>query len=237
VRNCCLPFLFAVAGLLNAQAPAAKPSFEVVSIKENKGASGVPIWTPQRSGNRVILRKVRVGTVINYAWHIDSLWQVSLPGNIPSEWWDIEAKSAGTPDEDTLRLMLQAMLEDRFKVKTHYEQREVDQWDLVISKPGKLKVANSGTEMTVSGLPVRPGAVGIRLESDGGHLISNGCSIARIADSFSHILRAPVANKTNLEGLYQYNILLDENPPNLPSVVNRELGLKLVRSKGQARFL
>ena len=129
------------------------------------------------------------------------------------------------------------MLEDRFKVKTHYAQREIDQWELLVSKPGKLKIADPEKTMTVSGRQVRPGDAAIIRETDGRHLISSGCSIARIADSFSRILHAPVTNKTNLNGLYQYNILLDEDPPNIPSVVDRELGLKLVRTKGPARVL
>ncbi len=228
--------LLAAAGLLSAQS-LAKPAFDVVSIKENRDNSGPPIWTPQRSGNRVTLRKVRPEIIIDYAWHIDNLWQVSFPDNMPLDWLDIEAEAPGNPDEDNLRLMFQSMLEDRFKVKTHYEQRQIDQWDLVVSKPGKLKAADPESTMTVSGRPVRPGIAAIAREADGRHLISSGCSIAQIADSFSRILHAPVANKTKLDGTYQYNILLDEDPPNLPSVADRELGLKLIRSKGPARVL
>jgi uncharacterized protein (TIGR03435 family) len=238
MRGGCLILLLAVAGLLAAQPPAAKPTFEVVSIKEHQDNSGPLIWTPQRSGNRVRLRNIRPDVIINYAWHIDSLWQVVIPEDMPLEWWDIEAETAGAPpDEDTLRLMFQSMLEDRFKVKVHYEQREIDQWELVVSKPDKLKTVVPERTTAVSDRPMRPGIATITRDIDGGHLVSSGCTIAQIADSFSRILRAPVVDKTNLEGLYQYNILLDENPPNLPSVVDRELGLKLVRSKGQARIL
>lgn len=229
--------LLVAAVSLQAAQPPAKPAFDVVSIKENRDNSGPPIWTPQRSGNRVTLRKVRPEIVIDYAWQIDSAWQVSFPDNMPLDWLDIEAEAPGNPDEDTLRLMFQSMLEDRFKVKTHYEQREIDQWDLVVSKPDKLKASNPESTFTVLGRPLRSGIAGIIFETDGKHLISSGCSIAQIADSFSRVLHAPVANKTNLDGVYQYNILKDEDPPNLPSVVDRELGLKLIRSKGQARVL
>jgi len=114
----------------------------------------------------VTLRKVRADVVINYAWHIDNLWQVSTPGNMPLERWDIEAETAGAPDEDTPRLMFQAMLEDRFRVKAHYEQRELDQWDLVVSKRGKSKAPNPETTMTLSGRPVPP-APGLRIPSAG----------------------------------------------------------------------
>ncbi|HVW11572.1 MAG TPA: TIGR03435 family protein [Bryobacteraceae bacterium] len=232
----CLVLLIAAAGFLTGQ-PPAKPKFDVVSIKENSDNGGPPIWTPQRSGNRVRLRKVRPEIIIDYAWHIDSLWQVSFPDNMPLDWLDVEAEAPGNPDEDTLRLMFQSMLEDRFKVKAHYEQREIEQWDLVVSKPGKLRPTNPESTMTLSGRPVPRGTAAIAREADGRHLISSACSIAQIADSFSRILHAPVANQTNLAGVYEYNILLDEDPPNLPSVVYRELGLKLIRSKGQARVL
>jgi len=235
MRGRCLVLLLSVAGLLRAQLHP-EPAFEVVSIKEHQDNSGPPIWTPQRSGNRVTMRWVSADILIDYAWHIDNLWQVSFPGNMPDERWDLEAKSVGTPDEDTLRLMFQSLLEDRFKVKVHYEEREIDRWELVISKPGKLKAANPETTMTLSGRPVDPGAAGIARQADGRHLFSSGCSIAQIADSLSRILHAPVTNRTNLAGLYRYDILLDE-VPNIPSIIDRELGLKLIRGKGPVRLL
>ncbi len=227
-------FAILLALIAHAQSQT-RPAFEAASIRENT-ANDRPIWLPERSGNRTILHRVPLDVVINYAWHIDNLFQVTFPANMPSGWYDIETVSEGTPDEDQLRLMFQSLLEDRLKVKTHYEQREIDQWDLVVSKPGKLKPAHPESTITVSGRPMPPGITAIVTESDGRHLVCNSCSIAQIADSFSRILRAPVANKTNLAGIYSYNILAEYDPLKIlvqhpHQSVQRELGLNLVKSK------
>jgi len=65
---------------VDSQTP--RPAFEVASIKENTGAAGPPIWVPQRSGDRVTLRKVRLDVVINYAWHIDNLYEISFTASM-----------------------------------------------------------------------------------------------------------------------------------------------------------
>jgi len=229
----CAIFL-AITTVVLAQMP--RPTFEVASVKENIATPGPPVWTPERSGDRVILRKVRLDVMINYAWNIDHLYQVAFPNNMPSEWWDVEAKSDTIPDDDRLRLMFRTLLEDRFKVKAHFEMRDLQQYDLVVSKPGKLNPADPESPMKVSGRSLRPGIAAILNEEDGQHLISSGCTLAQIADSLSRSLRAPVRDRTGLVGTWDFNGLLDEDL-NLPSTVERELGLKLQQTKAPLRVL
>jgi bla regulator protein BlaR1 len=50
----------------------------------------------------------------------------------------IEAKADGNPTKDQMRLMLQSLLADRFKLKVHFENREVPVLALTLVKPGKL---------------------------------------------------------------------------------------------------
>jgi uncharacterized protein (TIGR03435 family) len=59
-----------------------------------------------------------------------------------SDNFKIEAKAEGVTDRDTLRLMLQSLLEVRFGLKLHYETQEKPVYSLVIAKGGhKLKEA------------------------------------------------------------------------------------------------
>jgi uncharacterized protein (TIGR03435 family) len=46
-----------------------------------------------------------------------------------------------TPNFDDIPLMLQGMLEDRFQLKYHWETREQPGYDLVVTKPGKLRAS------------------------------------------------------------------------------------------------
>jgi uncharacterized protein (TIGR03435 family) len=223
-----------------------RPAFEVASVREhNDSTPGPPIWTPLRSGERVILRKVRPDAVIDYAWHIDNLYQVAFPANMPLDWWDIEAKTDGIPDEAGLRLMFQSLLEDRFKVKTHFETREIAQYDLVVSKPGKLKNPDPDFLPKIDGIPMplRPGSVNISMGNDGRHLQGRSASIEQLAETLGRQLRAPVRDRTSLTGNFDIDVPIENDPLDASSsaflieAVQRELGLKLERTKAPMKVL
>lgn len=53
--------------------------------------------------------------------------------------YDIEAHASGNPaKEDQFRLMMQALLADRFKLAVHFEAKQVPVMALALAKPGKL---------------------------------------------------------------------------------------------------
>lgn len=237
--------LYIVAFAQDGRSQSPRPAFEVVSIREHKETNGPPVWLPQRSGDRVTLRMVRPDVVIDYAWHIVSLYQVSFPSNMPLDWYDIEARTDGVPTDDQLRLMFQTLLEDRFKLKVHWETREIPQYDLVVSKAGKLKPADPQSVISAEGIRVRPGTASIPIFKDGPHLMGEGVAMDQIVDVLSRHLRAPVRDMTGLAGTFDFNILLDRPDDSsdavttaaLQEAVQRELGLKLEKGKGPVQVL
>jgi uncharacterized protein (TIGR03435 family) len=52
--------------------------------------------------------------------------------------FDITAQSEGSPTKEQMRLMLQALLTDRFKLVVHHETRDAPVFALVLAKPGKM---------------------------------------------------------------------------------------------------
>ena len=50
----------------------------------------------------------------------------------------IEARAEGNPTKDQMRLMLQSLLTERFKLAVHFERRQTQVFALVLAKPGKL---------------------------------------------------------------------------------------------------
>ena len=52
--------------------------------------------------------------------------------------YDIQARATGNPTKDQYRLMMQALLADRFKLAIHYETKQIPVFALVLDKPGKL---------------------------------------------------------------------------------------------------
>jgi uncharacterized protein (TIGR03435 family) len=64
--------------------------------------------------------------------------QSQLPKWATTNRYDIEARASGNPTKNQVRLMMQALLADRFKLALHYETRQVPVFALVLDKPGKL---------------------------------------------------------------------------------------------------
>jgi uncharacterized protein (TIGR03435 family) len=98
---------------------------------------------------RVFAMKILISTAWDIDWtHIDKML-VGAPKWIDSRQYDITAKTfpaTDSPDgtgfmDDDLRLMLRALLIDRFKMVTHYEDRPVQAYTLSAVKP-KLKKAD-----------------------------------------------------------------------------------------------
>ena len=72
--------------------------------------------------------------------------------------YDIEAKAEGNPSFPQVFLMLQSLLEDRFKLKIHRETRQQPVYELTITKGGsKLQQPKpDGCAAPVNGVPVPP---------------------------------------------------------------------------------
>src|SRR5271154_6935505 len=57
--------------------------------------------------------------------------------DFPADRFDITARSDGRPTKDQMRLMMQALLADRFRLIVHYETRQAPVFALMPVKPGR----------------------------------------------------------------------------------------------------
>jgi uncharacterized protein (TIGR03435 family) len=139
-----------IAGLL----PPRELQFEVASVRPSSPDvhDGFMGGTP---GGGIEARAETMRNLFATAWdvhwdHVDEMI-VGMPKWMDSTRYDILAKpssaAAGPPPprssftDDDLRLMLRALLTDRFKIRTHYENRLVNAYTLVAAKP-RLKEAD-----------------------------------------------------------------------------------------------
>jgi uncharacterized protein (TIGR03435 family) len=154
--------------------------------------------------------------------------QVSGPGWISSEQYDISAKAGAAVDQDQLRLMLQTLLADRFRLALHREARLRTVYTLVVGGDGaKLHEATGG------------GGGGTTAEV--GHLAFRGASMPALARRLSQQLHSPVSDKTGLKGLYDFTLdwQQDESVPGLSifTAVQEQLGLRVEATKDQVEIL
>jgi uncharacterized protein (TIGR03435 family) len=215
--------LFAPA--LSAQ-DTPRLEFEVASIKTS---------APPGPGTGRILGGVHIdGSQVNWTFlslkdYIVSayrvrIYQIDGPDWLGSERFDINAKlPAGSSPKDAAQ-MLQALLEDRFKLKIHREQRDFAVYGLVVGKGG-LKMKESAVDSDAPPATAAPGAASVAAVSRPGGVTvnySNGSSFTfadnkfeghklsatLMADVMARFTDRPVVDMTSLKGNYDFVIEL-----------------------------
>jgi len=148
------------AASLTAQSPG-RPTFDAVSVKPiaSSGFPGV-----RAVGDRLVAEDATLRALIQFAYQTADDRRflnsqiVDAPRWVDSDRFSVQAKAAaigGAVTEREIRRMTQVMLEDRFQLTTHREQRELPVYDLVVSKGGsKLTRAADQTPTAVDGNPV-----------------------------------------------------------------------------------
>jgi bla regulator protein BlaR1 len=122
-----------VVGMMNAPAVqgqstvATMPRFEVASIRpslqESPDVKRPGLDLHMLSGGRLLAEKVLLRYFIQNAYGVEPFQVSGGPAWINSAHYDINAKAEGNPNNSQMRLMMQALLEDRFKLKLHHERK------------------------------------------------------------------------------------------------------------------
>lgn len=221
--------LFTCTGLTAQEAPA----FEVASIKPSQTPQGRGLASLREDINtdpaRLAMTNVALKTAVRWAYKV-GIYEISGPDWLNDARFDIVARPANPAPEEQLRLMLQALLKERFKLEVHRETRQLSGYALVVGK--------NGTKL----MPVEGGGEG---SMTGAALVFEGhkMPISRLADIISSALKTPVRDMTMLEGFYDFKLdlrpyltgLQPGEPLDLPgiamSALDAELGLKLEARK------
>jgi hypothetical protein len=125
-------FAAAVALSSPSVALAQRLEFEVASVKHSPNVGPVG-GGPRRSGNRFTMSHAQISSIIFYAYNLHANYElVGDLGYGSDEWnsFDIDALVGQDANDDQVRLMLQALLADRFKLKLHRETRELPGYEV-----------------------------------------------------------------------------------------------------------
>jgi bla regulator protein blaR1 len=128
---------------LQAQSPG-KLTFDVASIKPTKSPR-LPNF-PLNNGDAKppggrFSASFSLPVYILFAYKLDAFQGKEMNAKLPkwaSEEYAIDAQADGNPTKDQMRLMMQSLLADRFKLKVHFETKEVPVLALTLVQPGKL---------------------------------------------------------------------------------------------------
>lgn len=209
--------------------------WNVISVKPTQSCttgSGMQVAT---DGVHVFCLPLRA--LIQIAWAINEGSRVlGAPAWTNETMYNIDAKVAG---EDVATFskqgvgqrnrMLQALLQDRFKLKAHLDSRELPIYELVVAKGGpKLKEATPD-EAAKSMLLLR----------GRGEIDSISMPLHSLPSMLARELDRPVVDRTGLTGHYDFSLRFtpvmgatpDSQDPSIFTAIQEQLGLKLNPSK------
>jgi uncharacterized protein (TIGR03435 family) len=272
-----------VFGLLNAPqiqaqsaqtASAPTPSFEVATVKPNKpDASGQLRVGIGFEPGRFVAMAVTLKQLIALAYNVRDMQVSGGPSWVDSERFDVNAKEEDAdaaaleklpPEQrsEQLRLRVQSLLADRFKLTLRHETKDFPIYALVVAKNGpKLQESKPGGT-AIKGPDGRPAGGQQMMRMGPGELNAQGIPMESLARLLSQQLGRTVVDKTGLKGNYDFTLqwapeqgraAMIQGPPPGPGTVaapppessgpsiftaiQEQLGLKLESQKGPVENL
>jgi uncharacterized protein (TIGR03435 family) len=220
-RICFATLICALLGARLAAGPqnsGAEPAFEVVSIKPNPGERVArAVGAPDR-----FVAEMTVRDLIRLAWELPGFRIAGMPSWAESERFVINAKAPGVPAPVEMRLMVQRMLHERFALRTHFESRDMEGYELVLVRGDRrlgpsLKPAELDCEPFLTGRrPMKESGV-----DDNGRLRCaprastvdsvvtqhlKGANLARLITSLENLLARSVVDRTGLQGPFDLEL-------------------------------
>jgi uncharacterized protein (TIGR03435 family) len=236
----------------------ASPVFEVATVKLNK--SGASSSHSGLDNDRFTATNVSLKNVMQYqAYGIPEPRILDGPKWLNTERFDIQAK-ADSVTFDTfkslrredrqlqIQRMFQQLLADRFKLRVHWETRELPVYAMIVAKNGSHLQATKQTDD------------GASISTNNGELTARGVTMAEIAraltQELSRELGRVVVDKTGIDGRYDLTLrwtpesgatsvssetvnngLQPETGPSIFTAFQEQLGLKLELIKGPVQVL
>ena len=242
------------------QAEAGRPSFEVATIKRNVSVDASGRGGLAQSGLfRMVNVPVSMMIMVGYRQG-PQLYPSQIIGG--PEWlkesYDITAKVGsdlqGKSQGELLRaqpLLLQSLLEDRFKLKVHRETRDLQRYALVLAK----KNGTLGPQLRRSPLDCSVDFTQCSVRAGQGQFASGGTPLVALVNFLaSAVVQTVVVDRTGLDGRYEITLEWTPDRPPLPLngdtpappsldkpsifvALQEQLGLKLEPERGPVEVL
>jgi uncharacterized protein (TIGR03435 family) len=245
-------------------AQSVRPEFEAATVKasRNNGKAGVRGTT-----GRLMLENVPLRLMISVSYKTRPSQVIGGPSWNDSAMFDVQGKAAEAAGTDTMLLMLQTLLEDRFQLKIHREVREGPVYELTIARGGHRMRPASCIPFDPNHLP-RQAAPGEAQVDYCGRMSRGGDGSRRTVDAkgiemvpaiglllpsltgfLSEELDRAVIDKTGITGAFDFHLEWepqrtssaiqtdDSGAASIFTAVQEQLGLKLGAAKGPVEFL
>ena len=220
----------------NQTAPA--PAFEIADIHTSPHHAYPFFYAPPMVQNRYVLHDATMVDLIQTAYVLLDRENVQGgPSWLEQDRFDIVGKIPPGASKETIRLMLRALLADRFHLVAHTGSAPVPAFVLSVAKAGpRLKEAAAAGDPTCrpkGGAQNGPGASYIEISCRSMTMDDFAEQVHNMAGGY---LTKPVVNSTGLDGAWDFDIKwtgrgnLEKQGPDGISIfdaVEKQLGLKL----------
>lgn len=172
--------------------------------------------------------------LIRAAFGVQSSQISGGPDWVNTALYDTEVKFSVPPGTDhpervsQVRLALQGLLGDRFKLQVHREFKQLPVYQLAIAPGGsKLRETQTGSD---GKKPLQS-----LMQQPAGHFTGTAVKMSTLIGALEWQLGKPIIDKTNLKGAYDFTLTVDfgqspklpDDPAPLLKAVSEQLGLEL----------
>lgn len=239
-----LVIALATAALAAAQAfaPTGTLTFEVASIKPSAPSTPAGGVQPSPGGQRYVGKGVPLGSYLYVAYQVRPDQITGGPAWVATELYDMNAEAERPSSIEDLHIMLQNLMTERFKLRFHFESKEIPAYVLSVDKGGpknlKLHPNASGGDVHLDRTTYQSAP-----EVWTARCASMNFFIWRL----SPWLDRPFVNQTNLEGCFDFeltftreqplavsqgNAPIEASGPTIFEALQKQLGLKLEARRG-----
>jgi uncharacterized protein (TIGR03435 family) len=210
-------FVLILAGAAIGLFAQGQPKFEAADV--HRSSAGMNPYTYISGGvlrgARYDLRKATMLDLIRIAYGIDPDKVVGGPNWLEFDRFDVAAKAPESTPPETLKLMLQALIVDRFKLVLHKDTRPLPGFALTVGS-GKPKMKEA-SGLADAGCQYQQGAS--RWYSC--RNLTMDAFAQRLREMAGDYLTVPVVNSTGMEGSWDFDLKWDARSQVLDAGVGR----------------
>ena len=223
---------------------SSRPVFDVASVRPNR--SGSLSVSMRRLGDGFDAVNVTPRDLILGAFDVPRFAIVGLPSWAEAERYDISARASTSQPQpissNAGMLMLRTLLEDRFRLATHTETRDMQVYALVMAR----RDGEPGPQLRRSTRDCKAAAAGAASPCGGqngpGFLKGAGREISGLVPFLASQVQRPVVDRTGLTGAWDIELTFnpdapDDPRPSLFTALQEQLGLRLEPSRAPVQVL
>jgi len=226
---------------LGQSTTAAPPAFDVADVHVSPHTTNPNMSGGFLRAGRYEIHRATMVDLVRTAYGVDFDKVLGGPTWLETDRFDVIAKAPASTPPDTVKLMLQNLLADRFKLVVHKDSKPMPVFVLSLGK-GKHKLKESEGPGAPGCMPVQqppqPGTVPLQIAAC--HNMSTEILAQNLRGMANAYINNPVVDQTGLKGAFDFEIrwtaraLLSQAGADGISIfdaVDRQLGLKLEPQK------